>query len=197
MSLSEISNINQLQTDLAARWHEEEPAEGGSGFLALVQKQHLMNFLLWHEEDIARSPTVTDKIITGVKRNIDSYNQRRNDLIEKLDEALITTLVESGVKLPNDAPLNSETPGSMIDRASIMSIRIFHMLEQTVRKDVDQAHIDQASEKVRVLRIQRGDLLQCLEEILKETSEGTRQFKIYRQFKMYNDPSLNPEIYKA
>ncbi|MDX2469112.1 MAG: DUF4254 domain-containing protein [SAR324 cluster bacterium] len=197
MSLSEIPNIDQLQTDLTARWHKEEPSEGGNGFLALVQKQHLQNFLLWHEEDIARAPNETDKTIAGVKRNIDGYNQRRNDLIEKLDEALITTLVESGTKLPNDAPLNSETPGSMIDRASIMSIRIFHMLEQAQRKDVDQAHIDQTTEKVRVLLIQRGDLLGCLDAILKETQDGTRQFKIYRQFKMYNDPSLNPKIYEA
>ena len=195
MPVTEIEKIDQLQLSLVAKWHETEPSAGGEGFLHLVQKQHLMNFLLWHEEDIARAPNETDAVISAVKRNIDGYNQRRNDLIEQLDEAFITSLVEDGVKLPNDAPLNSETPGSMIDRASIMSLKVFHMNEQTERTDVDQAHIYGAAEKVRILKIQRGDLLNCVKQILADTKAGTRQFKIYRQFKMYNDPSLNPKIY--
>lgn len=192
-----LQNIDALQTELVAKWHEQTPQTESKGFLGIVEEQHMQNFLLWHEEDIARAPDVSDTIIANVKRNIDGYNQRRNDLIEKIDEAILTWLVKSEVEMPENAPINSETPGSMIDRCSIMSLKIFHMQEQVDREDADQAHRDKAAEKVKVLKIQRQDLFQCLFQIIEDIQQGTRQFKIYRQFKMYNDPSLNPKIYQA
>jgi len=192
---NELQQIDQLQTDLVELWHRQDPKLTQTDFMGLVEAQHLENFQLWHEEDKARSRTATDQEIANVKRNIDRFNQARNDLIEKLDEALLTQLADQGVSLPNQSNINSETPGSMIDRCSIMALRIFHMLEQVQRSDVDQAHRDLAEHKVQVLRLQRGDLLCCAQDLINEIIAGTRQFKIYRQFKMYNDPTLNPEVY--
>ena len=193
----DLDQIDGLQTKMVELWHNEDPKVDHSGFLGLVQAQHLENFQLWHEEDEARSPTASDQTIAQVKRNIDQFNQKRNDLIEQLDEAMITRLAEHEVLLPNQSPINSETPGSMIDRCSIMALRIFHMEEQAQRNEVEQAHRDMAAEKVRVLKIQRADLLDCVKAILEETVAGTRQFKVYRQFKMYNDPRLNPAVYRS
>lgn len=195
--LEQLDKIDSLQTELVERWHHETPLAEGDGFLSLVAAQHLENFMLWHEEDEARSPSASDAVIAQVKRNIDGHNQRRNDLIEKLDEALLDALAAQGAWVNHQAPLNSETPGSMIDRCSILALKIFHMNEQTRRGDVDQTHKDQAAAKVAVLQTQRADLLGCLKALWSEAQAGTRQFKIYRQYKMYNDPRLNPAIYQA
>ena len=110
------------------------------GLLGTVCQQHQFNFLLWHEEDIARSPDVTDARIAAVKRAIDRYNQQRNDWIEKIDEALIDLLATEGVLPRAGARLNTETPGSAIDRLSIMSLRIYHFEEQLTRDDADDKH---------------------------------------------------------
>jgi len=195
--LDELNKIGPLQTHLVEMWHHPNPKLTETGFLGLVEAQHYENFQLWHEEDKARSLTATDQTIAQVKRNIDRFNQQRVDLIEKLDEALLTALAEKGVRFPNESRINSETPGSMIDRCSIMALRVFHMLEQVERTDVDQEHRDTAAHKVKVLKLQRDDLLQCTEELIQDMIQGKRQFKLYRQFKMYNDPTLNPEVYGA
>ena len=197
MLLEEIEHIHPAQTIQVASWHKEDPIAEGEGLLNLVSRQNLMNFLLWHEEDIARAPNEPDQVIAQVKHNIDGYNQRRNDLIEKIDEELITILADEGAKLPNQGPLNSETPGSMIDRMSILALKVYHMQEQVERTDVDESHRQKSAEKTRVLQLQRDDLFNCLKTLLGEVKAGSRQFKIYRQFKMYNDPELNPKIYGA
>ncbi len=108
--------------------------------LATVCQQHQFNFLLWHEEDIARSPDVPDDRIAAVKRSIDRYNQQRNDWIEKIDEALIELLAAEGMLPRAGARLNTETPGSAIDRLSIMSLRIYHFEEQLARDGADETH---------------------------------------------------------
>lgn len=197
MDLSVFKKIDALQTDLVDKWHTESPSLSCDGFLGIVENEHMQNSLLWHEEDIARSPTADDKIIAAVKRNIDGYNQKRNDLIERVDEAILDFLGDNNIEMNLDAPINSETPGSMLDRCSIMALKIFHMAEQTNRDDVDDMHIMKARQKVDILKEQRADLLNCFFELLEDIKAGKRRFKIYRQYKMYNDPSLNPEIYAS
>ncbi len=78
------------QLDLVDRWHQApyEVSENRD-FESLLDRQHWANFSLWHEEDLARDPDATDRIIAQVKRNIDKLNQQRNDLIEQLDEYLL------------------------------------------------------------------------------------------------------------
>jgi hypothetical protein len=192
-----LKAIGPLQEERVDDWHQIEPvpALSSEDLLGLVERQHLQNFRLWHEEDKARDPTADNDEIARVKRSIDLLNQQRNDLIERVDEALIGLLTEIGIRMPVDAPLNSETPGSMIDRSSIMALKIYHMQEQTRRSDADDRHRQLATSKVEILKIQRRDLFQCLYELMNGIIAGTRRFTRYRQFKMYNDPTLNPKIY--
>lgn len=158
-----------------------------------IAENHRHNRLLWEEEDQARRRNVPDSEIAGNKRNIDRYNQMRNDAIERVDEQLLHLL--SAVRPGPDARLHSETPGAMIDRLSILSLRVRHMGLQAGRDDVARAHIDGCLAKLARLNEQREDLALCLDRLLAECAGGGGRFKVYRQFKMYNDPALNPAIY--
>lgn len=185
-----------LQDRLTEQWHKEPvPAEdAGNAMLALAARQHRANFDLWHTEDEARTPGATNAQIAGVKRRIDSINQLRNDLAEQIDIALLDFLAANG--LPDAAaPLNSESPGLIIDRLSILSLKIYHTREEAKRKDAPEGHAARNRERLAILTEQRKDLASCLDALWRETLAGTRRFKLYRQLKMYNDPALNPAIY--
>lgn len=163
-------------------------------FLERVIAQHRTNFDLWHTEDAARTPGASDAEIADVKRKIDRVNQQRNDLAEELDGRLLAELKSCG--LPDAAaPLHSESPGLMIDRLSILSLKIYHSREEAERADASADHVTRNEARLKVLLEQRADLARCLDELWRATQAGERQFKIYRQFKMYNDPTLNPAIY--
>ncbi|MDE0836361.1 MAG: DUF4254 domain-containing protein [Akkermansiaceae bacterium] len=181
------------QARLTEEWHHNEPAAIGSGFALLVAENHLRNFSLWHEEDVARRNDLGPERVMQAKRAIDSFNQQRNNFIEEMDKALVAELQpkEGGV------PKNSETPGMMMDRLSILALKEYHMREETERKDVDKKHIASCSEKLARITLQRSDLVRCLQELLAEVGAGTRSFSVYYQFKMYNDPALNPQLYAA
>src|SRR5271170_5625474 len=160
------------------------------GLMALAIAQHRANFDLWHEEDKARVPEVPDREIVRVKRAIDTLNQRRNDLVEKMDAWLIDRLDQDIA-----APLHSETPGLMIDRLSILALKIYHTREESQRVTATEAHRVRNKERLILLEEQRGDLAFCLDSLWAEVLGGTRRFKLYRQMKMYNDPELNPAVY--
>ena len=138
---------------------------------------------------------MSDAKIASVKRNIDGFNQQRNDCIEKIDDWISAWLVQEGHKLDVDAPINSETPGSIIDRLSILSLRIYHMHEQTERPDVGEDHLQSVKRKLAVCGQQRHDLGGALRQLLEDIQAGRKRHKTYHQFKMYNDPSLNPYLY--
>lgn len=161
---------------------------------AFIEENMKWNFMLWHEEDIARIKDIDPLRIVEAKRNIDQYNQARNNAMEKIDEWILSYL-ENNQVTPGEK-MHSETPGMMIDRLAIMALKKFHMEEETLRKDVDQSHIDKCSSKVAVLTEQIADLSNALNIVINDLLESKLQFKVYRQFKMYNDPSLNPELYK-
>jgi hypothetical protein len=158
-----------------------------------VAANHQYNSLLWDEEDKARRTDVDSAEIAASKRLIDQYNQKRNDAVEALDEAILSELMDTPHTA--DARLNSETAGAMIDRLSILALKIQHMLEQTERKDAAPNHIEACRAKLERLTSQRQDLASCLDRLLREAKEGKAYFKVYRQFKMYNDPALNPYLY--
>ena len=193
-----IRTITDLHRDTVELWHQEKPdCDLECEFLKLVREQHRRNYNLWHEEDIARSPDVSDAEIARVKRSIDRLNQERNDHIEMLDEAIIITLKEQrGCPTPPNAPLNTETPGNAIDRLSIMSLRIYHMNEQIHRNDVTEEHRKNARERLARCLEQHRDLTQSLTELLDDLLTGRKNQKVYHQFKMYNDPTMNPYLYK-
>jgi hypothetical protein len=196
--------IASLHDQLTSTWHREpandsatvSPADpvAESDWLGQVARQHRANFDLWHIEDQARVPGATDAELASVKRRIDPANQLRNDLAEGLDHALLAWLTPQELPVAA-APLHSETPGLMIDRLSILSLKIYHTREEAVRADAPPGHAQRNRQRLAILQEQRADLVKCLEELWRETLAGTRRFKIYRQLKMYNDPSLNPAIY--
>ena len=186
--------MDELKARTVLGFHDGGGAETpASALWQAIGENHRNNRLLWEEEDLARRRNVADSEIAGNKRNIDRYNQARNDAIERIDERLLALL--SAVQPAPDARLNSETPGSIIDRLSILSLRIRHMGMQAERKDVDRAHVERCLEKLARLNEQRTDLAACLDRLLADCVRGSSRFKVYRQFKMYNDPALNPAIY--
>lgn len=153
------------------------------------------NYLLWHEEDKARRTDVDDSAIATVKRAIDKLNQQRNDQIEKLDEAIMAEI--SKYCTSTSEQINSETPGSIVDRISIMSLKVYHMDEDCRRDDIDYTHRERSLHRLAVLKLQRHDLYRALEQLLDDYRSGKKTMKLYKQFKMYNDPSLNPELYRT
>src|SRR6185437_10595052 len=194
--LIDASDILRRHDEWTAEWHRERPEAGlAEDFAGVVQAQHLANFELWHLEDEARAPGATDHEIAEVKRGVDRVNQRRNDLMERCDGLLLEALQKRGLPAA-DAPLHSETPGMMLDRLSILALKIFHTREETERGDAPRGHVERNRERLRLLQEQRSDLAGCLDALWEKILDGERRFKLYRQLKMYNDPLLNPAVYK-
>lgn len=191
----QFKDIPKLHDDFTARWHTDPRARAGSGLETLVVEQHRQNFALWHEEDRARAPRASAEEIAQTKRNIDALNQARNDLVEAIDRELLEELKVAGVK--QTGSLHSETPGMMIDRLSILSLKIFHTMEEIERSTVSAEHTKRNRERLDILVQQRQDLATCLSALWDDIRNCRRYFKLYRQLKMYNDPELNPEIYGA
>ncbi len=188
------AHLAALQDSATRRWHTANAAEPqpSSPFELLVLQQHRANFRLWHQEDAARDPLADDGTITAVKRAIDALNQSRNDLVERMDEVLLRA-----VRQNEEAPLHSETPGLIIDRLSILALKLFHTQQETRRGDAPEEHRDRNRDRLQMLSDQRDDLALCLAELWSEIQSGGRRFKLYRQLKMYNDPTLNPVLYRA
>ena len=170
----------------------EHPGSGPGAWFAIAEN-HRFNCLLWREEDKARRQDVPAADIAAGKRRIDAYNQQRNDAVEAIDEAILAGL--AGITPGPDARLSSETAGAMIDRLSILALKIRHMRLQTERTEVSQVHRDTCKSRLSVLIEQRQDLASDLDRLLDEAARGEAWFKAYRQFKMYNDPALNPALY--
>jgi Protein of unknown function (DUF4254) len=188
--------ITRLQDQLTARWHDDNRIDAAAdGWLDRVSRQHRANFDLWHIEDEARTPGATDAGLAGVKRRIDATNQLRNDLAEDLDRVLLDWLAAR--QLPNpQAALNSESPGLIIDRLSILALKIYHTREEAERREAPPGHAERNRDRLAILQEQRADLAHCLDALWSDTLAGSRRFKLYRQLKMYNDPTLNPAIYR-
>ncbi|MFN9279572.1 MAG: DUF4254 domain-containing protein [Betaproteobacteria bacterium] len=206
-----------LAADLAAEhdrcladggWPAEEFVRPGTDLTGdlwhWIRTNHRFNTLLWREEDLARRTRVADAEIAANKRAIDRFNQARNDATERMDEILLVALglvdrafVGTDTPVSTAAPgarLNSETAGSMVDRLSIMALKIHAMRAQTQRTDADAdaAHLASSARKLAQLQQQRADLMGCLDALMADASAGRAYFKVYRQFKMYNDARFNP-----
>jgi hypothetical protein len=207
------STVQRLAGELMARhdawladagWPEHAPPTPGDELWHWVQTNHRCNSLLWAEEDLARRTRVDASEIAANKRAIDRHNQARNDATERIDELLLLRLglvdAESArtdaprAQVPSGARLNSETAGSIIDRLSILALKVHAMRAQTLRTDVDAGHRSASQGKLDRLQQQRADLCACLEVLLSDAAAGRAYFKVYRQFKMYNDPSFNPVL---
>jgi hypothetical protein len=212
MTISSYDDIrNALQEAFAAQvrtvgeWHQREASLDGDpseeptleGFLDLTLRQHWCNFRLWHVEDRARRKDAGAELIAECKYAIDKLNQQRNDLIERLDTFLLralTPLLPAAVESVRPRH-NTETMGVAMDRGSILALKMYHMREQTERAGVTADHVAECQRKLIVLAEQRGDLLVSLIDLLEDFAQGGKRPKVYYQFKMYNDPRLNPELY--
>jgi hypothetical protein len=182
------------ESDLARDAPRDDAMAGAAEPWRSIAANHRCNRLLWDEEDQARRTDVADSAIAANKRAIDGYNQRRNDAIERIDEALLARL--AGVTPRPDAWHNSETAGSMIDRLSILALKVQHMRAQAERTDAAPEHVAACRDKLGRLSLQRDDLARCLDTLLARAAEGRAFWRVYRQFKMYNDPALNPYLYR-
>ncbi len=164
-------------------------------FESLLYLKNWIDTVQWHLEDIIRNPEIDPAEALRIKRRIDKSNQDRTDTVEKLDDFFLESFRH--VKYPSGVRINSETPAWLLDRMSILMLKIYHMTEQTERKDVTMQHLATCRDKLMILEEQKQDMQQAFDQLLADIGAGTRRFKVYRQMKMYNDASLNPVLYKS
>ncbi len=154
------------------------------------------NHVIWGYEDEVRRTDVPDSKIANLKREIDKNNQKRNDLIDTID-AILKQDIEKKVKsLDASVPINSETPGSILDRLSILALRSHSLKKEISRKDADRSHVKRCKDMLEKVEERSQDLSKCLEELLEDYYSGRKRLKSYSQHKLYNDPELNPSLRK-
>lgn len=184
--------IVRLHEQWLEQWYAGPPGvlRSGRSLSALLREQHFYNYLVWGLEDQARRRDVPDSHIANVKRGIDKWNQRRNDMMERLD---IHTLGAIGKRMSPRAPLHSESFGIMLDRLSVITLKLRHMRINAARRD-DRALAKECARRCAILEEQRDDLLGCLRDLLDDIAAGRRRVKVYYQLKQYNDRRLNPHL---
>lgn len=202
-----LSFCVEAQKNATSKWHYDDSQDTAQDNTLpvsperlhdLVLMQHLCNFRLWHVEDTARRRDVGPEVIADCKYRIDGLNQARNDGTERVDAcwnellAPLLPAVKDVVRMPR---INTESLGMVFDRLSILSLKIWHMSEQMDRTDVSAEHLANCRQKLFILEEQRRDLHVAARALLDEYAHGLKVPKVYYQCKMYNDPSLNPELY--
>lgn len=161
---------------------------------ALLYHKCWIDTVQWHYEDLIRDPEIDPVNGMALKRLIDASNQRRTDMVEQIDDWFLSQFKDVDVR--DNATVNSESPAWVVDRLSILALKIYHMQEQADRENVSSEHRDKNQAKLAVLLEQNTDLSESFDELLEDIGEGRRQMKVYRQMKLYNDPSTNPVLYK-
>jgi len=170
----------------------QNPYSAGT-FEALLYHKNWIDTVQWHLEDIIREPEIEPSVALQIKRRIDASNQERTDMVEYLDSYFLDLYKD--VQTKEDTPLNTETPAWALDRLSILELKIYHMEQEVKRTDVSNEHIQKCQSKLDVLLQQEIDLSTAIEQLLQDYSAGRKKMKVYKQMKMYNDPSLNPVLY--
>ncbi|HYC53440.1 MAG TPA: DUF4254 domain-containing protein [Candidatus Binatia bacterium] len=200
MSLADL-DVRALHDHALAQWNERHgaalpppppaanPDEAEVDLESLVLRQHFANFAIWRLEDEARRRDVGDEVIASVKRAIDPWNQHRNDLMERIDAVVLSEL---GAR--SEGELHSETAAMMVDRLSILALKIRNMERLSGDAQSDAELREECAGRASILREQRDDLAGCLKRLLEDFAAGRRHFKMYRQLKSYNDPRLNPRL---
>jgi hypothetical protein len=167
----------------------------GSDIEQLLYQKCWIDTVQWHYEDLIRDPEIDPKEGMALKRLIDASNQRRTDMVEQIDDWFLGQF--EAVNADEKATVNTESPAWVVDRLSILALKIYHMREQVERDNVDAEHVQQAKVKLEVLNEQQIDLSASFNELLADIGSGRRVMKVYRQMKLYNDPTTNPVLYKG
>ena len=163
-------------------------------FEHLLYEKNWIDTVQWHYEDIIRDPDIDPSEGMKLKRLIDSSNQNRTEMVEYIDSYFLNLF--SNVNPQENAKINTESPAWAIDRLSILILKIYHMEEESNRKDVSEDHRNNCQKKLNVLIEQREDLSESIDQLLIDMSTGIKKMRVYKQMKMYNDESLNPVLYK-
>ena len=163
-------------------------------FEHLLYEKNWIDTVQWHYEDIIRDPDIDPSDGMKLKRLIDSSNQNRTEMVEYIDSYFLN--LYSSVTTRENAKVNTESPAWAIDRLSILILKIYHMEEESNRKDVSEDHRNNCQKKLNVLIEQREDLSESIDQLLIDLSTGIKKMRVYKQMKMYNDESLNPVLYK-
>jgi len=163
-------------------------------FEHLLYEKNWIDAVQWHYEDIIRDPDIDPNEGMSLKRLIDSSNQNRTEMVEYIDSYFLK--LYSNVNPKTDAKVNTESPAWALDRLSILILKIYHMKEESLRKDVSEQHRNTCNEKLQVLLEQQKDLSESIDQLLEDLSKGEKKMKVYKQMKMYNDETLNPVLYK-
>ncbi|MGV8829979.1 MAG: DUF4254 domain-containing protein [Breznakibacter sp.] len=163
-------------------------------FEHLLYHKNWVDAVQWHFEDVVRDPNIDPAEALVLKRRIDASNQVRTDMVEFIDSYFLDKYKD--VKVREGARINTESPAWAIDRFSILALKVYHMKQETVRTDVSDEHIAACTKKLDVLLEQHRDLSTAIEELLEDIASGQKYMKVYKQMKMYNDPNLNPVLYK-
>ncbi len=180
-----------LTDNVDAALHNPHPT---GSLAALLYEKNWIDTVQWHLEDIIRRPDLPPAELVSIKRRIDKSNQARTDIVERIDDHFLAQF--QNVRHSEEARLNTETPAWAVDRLSILALKLYHMREETLRADAGADHRAACEAKLSVLRDQRRDLTQSLDELLDDLQSGRRRMKVYRQMKMYNDANLNPALYR-
>ena len=162
-------------------------------FEKMIYDKCWIDTVQWHLEDIIRKPNISPKDALQIKRKIDSSNQDRTDFVEELDDYFFKNFSNSSPS--NEAILNTETPAWAIDRLSILALKIYHMNDEANRKSASRDHRQKCAAKLDTLISQRINLSKAIDQLLENISKGRVIISTYKQMKMYNDESLNPELY--
>ena len=199
MSFTEDCNIifNKAIDDYHVKDHVDTPINNPYERDSIENRLYLkcwIDTVQWHLEDIIRDPHIDPVEALQIKRRIDRSNQDRTDLVEQIDSHFRHQY--SQVQILPDARLNTESPAWAIDRLSILALKIYHMREQTERNDASPEHREKCLSKLNVLLEQQRDLSTAIDQLLEDIEAGRKYMKVYRQMKMYNDPSTNPVLYK-
>lgn len=191
-----IKIFDRSISDYHIKDHVDTPVANPFEENSLDHLMYLKNWIdtvQWHLEDIIRDPEIDPESALKIKRRIDASNQDRTDKVEYIDSWFLQKYSDVAVK--EDAVINTESPAWAIDRLSILSLKIYHMREETSRPDADKAHIEACQAKLDVLLEQQVDLSKAIERLIEGIAAGDIYMKVYKQMKMYNDPSLNPVLY--
>lgn len=199
--LAPLEGINLIEwfADLTSLWHEMGPIspEDHMSPRGITQWIHYHNFERWHHEDELRRTDLSASQLVDAKRAIDNHNQLRHDGVEQIDIWIDNVLNNAGINPEEDVEYNSETPGIIIDRLSILSLKIFHMDEQIDQHKLNKELLELCKLRSSVLHEQRNNLAIALDKLFLDLRQVRKRHKVYRQFNMYNDPRFNPALYKT